>query len=65
MVIAGYGAMAIWRCESALGWIAPAVGQVAGVSTVATAHNSGTNIRTADLAFLSPYATSKLKRFGD
>ena len=25
----------------------------------------GISIRPADLAFLSPYATSKLKRFGD
>jgi hypothetical protein len=25
----------------------------------------GTEFTTADLAFLSPYATSKLKRFGD
>ena len=25
----------------------------------------GVSIRPADLAFLSPYATSKLKRFGD
>ena len=27
--------------------------------------SQGINVRTADLAFLSPYATSKLKRFGD
>ena len=27
--------------------------------------SKGVNIRPADLAFLSPYATSKLKRFGD
>ena len=27
--------------------------------------SKGVNIRTSDLAFLSPYATSKLKRFGD
>jgi hypothetical protein len=27
--------------------------------------SDGTSIRLADLAFLSPYATSKLKRFGD
>ncbi len=27
--------------------------------------SNGINIRTSDLAFLSPYATSKLKRFGD
>jgi hypothetical protein len=27
--------------------------------------SKGVNVRAADLAFLSPYATSKLKRFGD
>jgi hypothetical protein len=27
--------------------------------------SNGIKIRTSDLAFLSPYATSKLKRFGD
>jgi hypothetical protein len=27
--------------------------------------SKGVDIRAADLAFLSPYATSKLKRFGD
>ncbi len=27
--------------------------------------SSGINIRTSDLAFLRPYATSKRKRFGD
>ena len=27
--------------------------------------SNGINIRTSDLAFLSPYATSKIKRFGD
>jgi hypothetical protein len=27
--------------------------------------SEGVSIRPADLAFLSPYATSKLKRFGD
>ena len=27
--------------------------------------SKGINVRAADLAFLSPYATSKLKRFGD
>ncbi len=27
--------------------------------------SQGINVRTADLAYLSPYATSKLKRFGD
>jgi hypothetical protein len=27
--------------------------------------SKGVSIRTSDLAFLSPYATSKLKRFGD
>jgi hypothetical protein len=26
---------------------------------------NGSNIRASDLAFLSPYDTSKLKRFGD
>ena len=30
-----------------------------------TLKSKGVNIRAADLAFLSPYATSKLKRFGD
>jgi len=30
-----------------------------------TLKSKGVNIRVADLAFLSPYATSKLKRFGD
>jgi TnpA family transposase len=30
-----------------------------------TLKSNGINIRTSDLAFLSPYATSKLKRFGD
>jgi TnpA family transposase len=30
-----------------------------------TLKSKGVNIRPADLAFLSPYATSKLKRFGD
>ena len=30
-----------------------------------TLKSKGINIRTTDLAFLSPYATSKLKRFGD
>ncbi|HAL38986.1 MAG TPA: Tn3 family transposase [Polaromonas sp.] len=30
-----------------------------------TLKSNGINVRTADLAFLSPYATSKLKRFGD
>ncbi len=30
-----------------------------------TLKSKGINIRAADLAFLSPYATSKLKRFGD
>jgi TnpA family transposase len=30
-----------------------------------TLRSKGVNIRTSDLAFLSPYATSKLKRFGD
>jgi TnpA family transposase len=30
-----------------------------------TLKSQGVDIRTADLAFLSPYATSKLKRFGD
>jgi hypothetical protein len=27
--------------------------------------SKGINFRPSDLAFLSPYATSKLKRFGD
>jgi Tn3 transposase DDE domain len=27
--------------------------------------SQGIDVRAADLAFLSPYATSKLKRFGD
>ena len=27
--------------------------------------SQGINVRASDLAFLSPYATSKLKRFGD
>jgi hypothetical protein len=30
-----------------------------------TLKSKGVSIRPADLAFLSPYATSKLKRFGD
>jgi len=30
-----------------------------------TLKSQGFKIRPADLAFLSPYATSKLKRFGD
>lgn len=30
-----------------------------------TLKSKGVSIRAADLAFLSPYATSKLKRFGD
>ena len=30
-----------------------------------TLKSKGVRIRLADLAFLSPYATSKLKRFGD
>ena len=30
-----------------------------------TLKSKGVNIRAANLAFLSPYATSKLKRFGD
>ncbi len=30
-----------------------------------TLKSNGVSIRPADLAFLSPYATSKLKRFGD
>jgi TnpA family transposase len=30
-----------------------------------TLKSNGISIRPADLAFLSPYATSKLKRFGD
>ena len=30
-----------------------------------TLKSKGVNIRPADLTFLSPYATSKLKRFGD
>ena len=28
-------------------------------------NSKGVSIRPADLAYLSPYATSKLKRFGD
>ena len=30
-----------------------------------TLKSKGVSIRPADLPFLSPYATSKLKRFGD
>lgn len=30
-----------------------------------TLKSKGINIRTSDLTFLSPYATSKIKRFGD
>ena len=30
-----------------------------------TLNSKGVSIRAADLAFLGPYATSKLKRFGE
>ena len=38
------------------------VGQTQALYTL---RSKGVNICTSDLAFLSPYATSKLKRFGD
>ena len=51
-----------WRHTLLMATIHDARAQTQAIHTL---KSKGVNIRPADLAFLSPYATSKLKRFGE